>query len=286
MSRVPVARSMKRSRAAGGAVAHVILSLACIVVLAPFAYLLSVSLRPFRDILAGRFLVPLDFTSYRALLAGGASFPSLLVNSVVIAIVATVACMFIGALGAYGISRFYWRPWIPRTLLGWLVVVQTLPAIALVGPFYSIGIETGLYNTRLLLVLVYVAINLPLVAWLMIAYYQSVPRELEEAAVVDGASWAQVFFRVVLPISAPAVAASGVLAFIFSWKEFLLALSLTSTPAAMTLPVGIAGFVQDYNIEYGMMSAAASIAVIPGLLLAAFGQRYIVAGLTAGSVKS
>jgi multiple sugar transport system permease protein len=286
MSKASPDGSMRRGRFVGDAIAHVFLSVACIVVLVPFAYLLSVSLRPFRDILAGRFLVPLDFTSYRALLAGGASFPSLLLNSVVISLAATVACMFIGALGAYGISRFYWSPWIPRTLLGWLVVVQTLPAIAMVGPFYSIGIESGLYNTRTLLVLVYVAINLPLVTWLMIAYYQSVPRELEEAAIVDGASWTHVFFRVVLPLSTPAIAASGVLAFIFSWKEFLLALSLTSTPAAMTLPVGIAGFVQDYNIEYGMMSAAASIAVIPGLLLAAFAQRYIVAGLTSGSVKS
>lgn len=266
--------------------AHLLLVAACAVVLIPFAYIFTVSIQSFRDLISGSWFFTPTLSSYRELFSARADFLSLLLNSLIISVLAMLVSLVVGSLGAYGLTRFHWRRWIPATLMGWLVVVQTIPAIAMVGPFYSFGLETGLYNTRTILILVYVAINLPLVVWLMSSYYQSVPRELEEAAVIDGASWAQVFFLIVAPLSAPAMAASGILAFIFSWKEFLLALSLTSTPDAMTLPVGIAGFVQDYNIEYGLMSAAATVAVVPGLLLAAFAQRYIVSGLTTGAVKS
>ena len=281
-----VARVQKRPQNVAGIIAHLSLILACTIILIPFIYIFAISIQSFRDFISGSWFFTPTLASYRALFSSSANFPALLFNSIVISVLAMAVSLLIGSLGAYGLARFYWRPWIPATLLGWLVIVQTIPAIAMVGPFYSFGLETGLYNTRTILVLVYVAINLPLVVWLMMAYYQSIPRELEEAAVIDGATWTQVFFRIILPLSTPAMAASGVLAFIFSWKEFLLALSLTSTPDAMTLPVGIAGFVQDYNIEYGLMSAAATIAIIPGLLLAAFAQRYIVSGLTTGAVKS
>lgn len=270
----------------GAIVAHTVLIVASLGTIIPFLYLVSMSLRYFKDIISGAFLFTPTLVNYQRLFSGESDFPLLLWNSVVISVLATIICLLVGTIAAYAITRFTWNPWIPRLLLGWLVIVQTIPSISLVGPFYFLGLQTGLYNTRTLLVLVYVLLSLPLVVWMMIAYYQSLPRDLEEAAIIDGCSWWQVFFRIVVPISTPAIAASGVLAFVFSWKEFLLALSLTSTATAMTLPVGIAGFVQDFSINYGEMSAAAAIAIVPGLLLAVFAQRYIVSGLTSGAVKN
>lgn len=284
--RVSAGQSARKSFSTGHLLAHTLLIMACIVTALPFVYVVSLSLRYFRDIVSGALAFTPTLTSYRDLFSGSADFPQLLLNSLSVATLATLVCLVVGSLGAYGLTRFHWRPWIPNVLLGWLVVVQTVPAISLAGPYYIFGLQTGLYNTKLLLVLVYTLLNLPLVVWMMIAYFRSIPQELEEAAVIDGCSWWGVFYRIVIPLATPALAASGLLAFIFSWKEFLLALTLTSTPAAMTLPVGIAGFVQDFNVEYGLMSAAAAIATVPGLLLAAFAQRYIVSGLVSGAVKS
>lgn len=274
------------SRRIAPAISHAILIVACLAIILPFIYLFYISISYFRVVTGPGFGFDPTLTHYIELFSKGARFPSLLVNSVIISGAATLVSLVIGSLSAYGLSRFRWSRWLPAILLGWLVVVQTIPAIALVGPYYSLALQTGLHNTRTIVVLVYVLVNLPLVIWMMIAYFQGVPRDLEEAGIMDGMTPLQVFLLIMVPLSAPALAASGVIAFIFSWKEFLMALTLTSTPDAMTLPVGIAGYVQDYNIEYGLMTAASSIAVIPGLLVAAFAQRYIVSGLTAGAVKS
>ncbi len=267
------------------ALMHLLLMICCVVVLIPFLYLFWVSTSTFRDVITPGFNWTPTLENYRMLFRAGDRFPRMLLNSTVISLVSTAVVLAIGSLGAYALARYRPSRTLPKVLLGWLIVVQTIPSIALVGPYYTLGLRTGLYNTRMILVLAYLVINLPLVVWMMLTYFQSLPRELEEAAVMDGMTAGQIFLFVIIPVSTPALAASGVLAFIFSWKEFLLALSLTSTPSAMTLPVAIAGFVQDYNIEYGRMSAAASIAVIPGLILAAFAQKYIVSGLTHGAVK-
>lgn len=285
---------MKRQFGSGGSVGrlltslliHILLVLASLLVLVPFLYLFWIATSSFRDIISPGFNWTPTFANFRSLFRAGEGFPRMLWNSVFVAILSTIIGLAIGALGAYGLSRAKPSRLVPRILLAWLVIVQTIPSIALVGPYYTLGLRTGLYNTRFILILAYLVINLPLVMWMMLTYFQSLPKELEEAAVVDGMNQFQVFLYVMIPLAAPALAASGVLSFIFSWKEFLLALSLTSTPGSMTLPVAIAGFVQDYNIEYGRMAAAASIAVVPGLLLAVFAQRYIVSGLTRGAVKS
>lgn len=275
---------MNRHRT-NGALMHLLLVISCMIVLVPFLYLFWVSTSTFRDVISPGFNWTPTLENYRVLFRAGGRFPQMLVNSVVISLASTLVVLIIGSIGAYGLSRLQPNRAFLKVLLGWLIVVQTIPSIALVGPYYTLGLRTGLYNTRTILVLAYLVINLPLVVWMMLTYFQSLPRELEEAAVMDAMTPGQIFLFVILPVSTPALAASGVLSFIFSWKEFLLALSLTSTPNAMTLPVAIAGFVQDYNIEYGRMTAAASIAVIPGLLLAAFAQKYIVSGLTRGAVK-
>jgi multiple sugar transport system permease protein len=134
------------------------------------------------------------------------------------------------------------------------------------------------------LILTHITINLPMTVWLMMTFFRDLPPELEEAASVDGCRRAQAFTKIILPLTAPGLIAAGVLAFVFSWNEFSVALNLTSRNAA-TVPVGIAQFVQQFEIQNGQMAAAAAISTIPALLLMLFGQRFVVQGLTIGTVK-
>jgi multiple sugar transport system permease protein len=144
--------------------------------------------------------------------------------------------------------------------------------------------QFGLYDTRMALILTHVAINMPITVFLMMTFFAEIPLELEEAARVDGATRAQAFRRVVLPLVVPGLVAAGVLAFVFSWNEFTVALNLTSRTTA-TVPVGIANFAEQYEVQNGNMAAASVLSTIPALLLMIFGQRFVVQGLTQGAVK-
>jgi multiple sugar transport system permease protein len=145
--------------------------------------------------------------------------------------------------------------------------------------------DLRLVNTRLSLIIAYTAFNLPFVVWMMRGFFAEVPRDLEEAAMVDGDSRLGALWRVVLPLVTPGLAATAVFCLIVSWNEFLFALVLTQTDEAMTLPVGIAGRVTQYGIKWGVMSAAAVVAMAPILAFAMSVQRYLVRGLSLGAVK-
>jgi multiple sugar transport system permease protein len=153
-----------------------------------------------------------------------------------------------------------------------------------VGPWYLIFRHFGLYDTLTGLVLTHVTINLPMTIWLMMAFFAEVPKEMEEAAQVDGCTRVQAFTLVVLPVVVPGLIAAGVLSFVFSWNEFAIALNLTSRTTA-TVPVGVAKFAQDFEIQHSQMAAASIVATIPAILIMFFGQRFVVRGLTLGSVK-
>ena len=156
--------------------------------------------------------------------------------------------------------------------------------ITLVGPWYLVFKALGLYDTRTALVLTHVAINLPMAVWLMMSFFNALPPEIEEAALVDGCHPLSAFWRVTLPLVTPGLIATGVLSFIFSWNEFTIALNLTSQ-ANSTVPVIVAKFSNDYEVLHAQMAAASILATLPALLLMFVGQRFIIAGLTLGSVK-
>ncbi|HZI47308.1 MAG TPA: carbohydrate ABC transporter permease, partial [Pyrinomonadaceae bacterium] len=160
-----------------------------------------------------------------------------------------------------------------------------MPAIVTAVPLFLIMRDLHLVNTRLSLVIVYTAFNLPFVVWMMRGFFAEVPRDLEEAAMVDGDSRLGAFRRVVLPLVTPGLAATAVFCLIVSWNEFLFALVFTQTDDAMTLPVGIAGRVTQYGIKWGAMSAAAVVAIVPILAFALAVQKYLVRGLSLGAVK-
>jgi multiple sugar transport system permease protein len=264
-----------------------VLGVALVVALAPVYWMITISLKTEID----QFAVPPEcfwFTPtlkhyYDAFVTR--SFGQYLLTSAIVAVVSTVCALVIGTLAAYALTRFRLPYNLDRKLSLWILSTRMFPAIVTAVPLFLMMRDLRLLNTRLALVVVYTAFNLPFVVWMMRGFFAEVPRDLEEAALVDGDSRLGALVRVVLPLVTPGLAATAVFCLIVCWNEFLFALVLTQTDAAMTLPVGIAGRVTQYEIEWGMMSAAGAVAMMPILVFALAMQRYLVRGLSLGAVK-
>jgi multiple sugar transport system permease protein len=204
-------------------------------------------------------------------------------NSLIVAIVTTVVVVTFGTLAGYGFSRFRF-PFDNYVFIG-ILGARLLPPVGMLVPFYQLLGQLNLINSRLALVIVYTYMNLPLVVWLMRNYFISIPAELDQAAYIDGATKFQTFKDIILPLAKPGVAASAILTFLFSWREFLFAFVLTFTPAAKTIPVGAMMMIEDVVILWNYLAAAGFIAMIPALIFVVLFQRHIVSGLTAGAIK-
>jgi multiple sugar transport system permease protein len=213
------------------------------------------------------------------------AFGQYLITSAIVAVASTLCSLIIGTLAAYALARFKMRRRLDRKLALWILSTRMFPPIVTAVPLFLMMRDLGLLNTRASLVILYTGFNLPFVVWMMRGFFMEVPRELEEAAMVDGDSRLGALRRVLLPLVAPGLAATAVFCLIISWNEFLFALVLTQTDAAMTLPVGIAGRVTQYEIKWGVMSAAGVVAMLPILLFALAVQRYLVRGMSLGAVK-
>jgi multiple sugar transport system permease protein len=217
------------------------------------------------------------------------TFQTYLWNSLWIAVASALVCLAIGSLAAYSIARFRTGGSVfSLTILG----TQMLPPVALVIPFYLmvrnrieiLGHEYGFFDRGLTLVFVYLSFNLPFVVWILIGFFQSIPREIEEAARVDGASLFQAFRQIVLPVSLPGLLAAGVFAFVLSWNEFLFALILTGRESR-TMPVALASLMSSQGNQVGAICAATVAMMLPIVLLTWVIQRFLVRGLTFGAVK-
>ncbi len=210
-----------------------------------------------------------------------------LTNSVVIATSATFISLLVGTLAAYSISRFQTGG---KHLSFWLLSQRMMPPVVLIVPMFLLLRDVGKINpnfgldTRFALIAIYTAFNLPFVVWMMRSYFDGVPLELEESAMVDGCTRLGVFWRIALPLSLPGLIATGTFAFIFSWTEFLFAVVLTRTES-YTLPVAIAGFTGSQGSNYGQASALAVVATVPVFVLSLLVQRHFVRGLTLGAVR-
>jgi len=267
------------------AVGYALLTLAVLCIVGPFVWIFINSIKYQIDIFTGT----LDFTPTLSnyvdvLFSRRSDFIWNVANSLIVASVSTTIVLVVGTLSAYSLSRLSWSKWVGRVFLAWTFVFHMIPALTLVGPWYVMFLQLGLFDTLYALILTHVTMNLPMTVWLMMAFFRDIPPELEEAAMVDGCRKVQAFWRVTLPLAVPGLIAAGILAFVFSWNEFSIALSLTSRNVS-TVPVGIAQFAQQYEIQHGQMAAAAIVSTIPAILLMMFGQRFVVQGLTMGSVK-
>lgn len=204
-------------------------------------------------------------------------------NSLIVAGATTLFCVVIGGLCAYALARleFGWK----GALLGVVLAVGMFPQISVVSPLYLLLRELRLINTYPGLILPYLTFAMPLTIWLLVGFFRQLPAELEEAAMVDGAGRLRAFREVIVPLALPGLATTAILTFVYSWNEFLFALSFTLGPERQTVPVAIALFRGQYQVPWGQILAAALVATAPVTVLVLAFQRRIVQGLTAGAVK-
>ena len=220
---------------------------------------------------------------YNALFVfGGRSAISYLINSVIISAVSTFLAVVLGAMAAYGFARFSFAG--KRHLAFWILSTRFAPPVAFVVPIYLMVQKAGMLDSHIALILIYTAMNLSLVIWILRGFFSEIPIEIEEAALVDGYSRLQIFWRVALPLVRPGIVSTAILSAIFSWNEFLYAMVLTQSKAA-TLPVYLAGFSNSMGLAWGEYMAVGTMAVLPILVFTFALQKHLVRGLTFGAVK-
>jgi multiple sugar transport system permease protein len=203
-------------------------------------------------------------------------------NSLIVASVNTVVCLFLGSMAAYSLARFKFRG--ADNIAFWILSIRMMPPVAAIIPIYVLMKNLRILDTPWCLVITYLTFNLPFVVWMLKGFFEDIPREIEESALIDGCSEFGVFRKIALPLVAPGLAATAILAFIFSWNEFLFALILTGTKA-VTLPVGIIGYMKETGINWGYMTAGGILALIPVIIFTILVQRHLVKGLTLGALK-
>jgi sorbitol/mannitol transport system permease protein len=211
-----------------------------------------------------------------------ANYMSFFTNTVLLAVGSTLLAMLLGLPAAYSLA-FNPSKHTPK-VLSWVLSTKMLPAVGALIPLIVIYKNVGLFDSRVGMILLYAALNLPLVIWMMRSFFADLPREILEAATVDGARFVKIMTRIVIPLSAPGLAATALLSLIFSWNEFLLAVNLTSANSG-TLPVFISGFMTSEGLFWAKMSAASTLAIGPVILAGWLAQRSLVRGLTFGAVK-
>jgi multiple sugar transport system permease protein len=203
-------------------------------------------------------------------------------NSLLAASGSTILALLLGTPAAYAFARVRFRGGRPGMLF--LLALRLLPPIASVIPLFLIMRSIGLLDTVLALILAYTTFNLPFIVWMMYSFFLDLPRELEEAALIDGATRLQAFVKVILPLSLPGLAAAAIFSMVLSWNDFIFAVTLTARDAP-TLPLMVSGFVTDLGVSWGIMMAAGSVIVGPVLIFSVFTQRYLLRGVTAGAMK-
>ncbi|GGB01550.1 sugar ABC transporter permease [Brucella endophytica] len=211
------------------------------------------------------------------------SFPSFFRNSVIVSGATAIVVTLFASLSGYALSRFDFRGkyWIVALML----LTQMFPLVMLIAPIYKIMAPLGLTNSLVGLVIVYSAFNMPFATFLMQSFFDGIPKDLEEAAKIDGATQFTAFRQIILPLTLPGIAATLGFVFTAAWSELLFALMLISGNDAATFPVGLLTFVSKFSVDFGQMMAAGVMALIPACFFFFLIQRYLVQGLTAGAVK-
>jgi len=255
--------------------------------LLPVVWILSLSFKPVSETTVGspQFL-PKTWTTqnYKDIIANP-DFTRALLNSFGIALISTALAVLFATFAAYAIARLEFRG--KKLVLSLALAIAMFPVVSLVGPLFDMWRSVGLFNTWPGLIIPYMSFTLPLAIWTLSAFFREIPWEMEQAAQVDGATSWQAFRKVIVPLAAPGVFTAAILTFFFAWNEFVLAISLTSTTAARTVPAQLSYFVgpDPFNPPYSQLATASVVVTIPVVLIVLLFQRRIVAGLTAGAVK-
>lgn len=280
--------------AANTVVLYALVALVAFWLVAPFVWLFVTSISYQRNLLSRplAFVPPeVTFDNYRMVLGlvrfhaeGQAAkiLPSM-VNSLIVAGVVTVINLVIGTTAGYAYARFRFP--LKSLSLYALLFTRMLPTVVLVPALFLIFRAAGLQNTLTGLIVAYCSFTLPFTVWIMKAYFETIPNDLDASALVDGCNRLQAYYRVVLPVSGPGLVAGGAFTFMLCWNEFLVALVLNTKLGTTTLPPVVAGMNGQINIDYSVIAASGFLAALPAVLLVLLFQKYMVEGLTAGSVK-
>ena len=262
-----------------------VLILVSIYALLPFIWMLSTSLKTEAEAFrVPPTWIPIEPTLYAYIYMWvKKNFGIYFLNSTIISLATAVLSTFFGALAGYGFSRFMFNG--RKFLIGFFLATQMLPGVLLVGPYFKILSKLGLYDTRTGLIIAFLTICLPFSTWMMKGFIDRVPDALDQAALVDGCSRLGVFFRVILPISAPGMVATIIFAFLLAWGDLLWVICLTSTESMVTVTLGIARTVGEFRIIWPMLMSGALMGGMPAIILYLLLQRLLVQGLTAGAVK-
>ena len=260
-------------------------SRSCVFCLFPFYWLVNTSLKTGPDLSTSALLPPNPTLDNYESIFKDSNFTTALRNSAIVALVTTALALVVGSFCAYALARLKIR--FKFLILAIVLTITTFPQIAIAAPIFKLWRDIGLYNTIPGLVIPYLTFALPLAIYILTSFFREIPKDLEEAALVDGATHFQAFRKVVVPLAAPGLATAGILTFIAAWNEFLLAITLTSSPSARTVPAAIAFFTGSTQFEQplGTISAASVAISIPLIIIVLLFQKRIVAGLTAGAVK-
>jgi multiple sugar transport system permease protein len=263
------------------------LAVAAIVVfcLLPFYWLINISLKTGADLSTSDIIPPNPSLDNYESIFQNSDFTRALANSAIVALVTTFLGIIVGSFAAYALARLKMRG--KGLMLAIVLSITTFPQIAIAAPLFRLWDNIGLYNTLIGLVIPYLTFALPLSIYILVSFFREIPKDLEEAALVDGATHFEAFRKVVVPLAAPGLATTAILTFIAAWNEFLLALTLTTSREARTVPVAISQFTgsSQFEVPLGTQSAASVVISIPLIILVLLFQKRIVAGLTAGAVK-
>ena len=251
----------------------------------PFYWLVNLSLKTGAD-LSDNSLIPPNpsLANYEAIFRND-DFVRALGNSIWVAGVTTILAIIIGSFCAYALARLRFPG--KFFILGMILAITTFPGIAIAAPLFRLWSDIGLFDTLTGLIIPNLTFALPLAIFILVSFFKEIPKDLEEAALVDGATYFQAFRKVVVPLAAPGMATAAILVFIGAWNEFLFAITLTSTPQARTVPAAIAFFTgaTTFEVPIGTITAASVVISIPLIVMVLLFQKRIVAGLTAGAVK-
>jgi trehalose/maltose transport system permease protein len=274
---------MRRGGRGAGWVAAAVLIVAY--ALLPVAWIVSLSFRAGDDIQSHRFL-PAAWTleNYRTVFRT-ALFTSALRNGIGVSLIATGISIVLATFAAYAIARLEFRG--KQLVLGTALAVAMFPVVSIVGPLFEVWRRVGLYDTWAGLVIPYLSFTLPLSIWVLTAFFRQIPWELEEAALMDGATPWQAFRKVIVPLAAPGVVTAAILTFLFAWNDFVFGISLTSTDRARNVPAALAFFTGASQFQHpaAAIAAAAVVVTVPVIVVVLLFQQRIVAGLTSGAVK-
>ena len=261
----------------------------CLVLIAvfPLYWLIAMAIRPMSEMTGKISLIPQTLTSehFKTLFQDG-SFLRAIKNSLFTTLISMVISLAVGLCASYIISRNRYRLKMKKPLTLWVLIVRILPPVAFTIPLYIMFNRFGILNTRIPAVLACILINIPLIIWFMVSFFEDLPEEIEESAMMDGTNEWQMFTKIVLPLVLPGIAAVSMLSFMYAWNEYTYSVIFVQSPQNYTVPLTLATLNSDDSLtNFGLVAAGGVISVIPVTLFVIFAQNYLITGLSSGAVK-